>query len=196
MKWIARIIGAVAMLICVSGICYLLWTEEYRFLLKLDQGKVIEHLSLEYLRAWGIDTTDRPVYFHFYDPDCRYSNINISHLESVFDQYFGIADVYIVIRGELDTTEFREKHQLSKEINFLIDQQGSLTEQMGVSSIPRALLFDQQHHLYFEGNYTYGLSFCGASNIKQSAPINALSFLCKGNPPPLYLKVDGFSCSL
>lgn len=187
-------------LICalLFNILFLFWQEEYSHIFapqySINSERAIDQLDLS--DKWGIEFTDKPAYFHFYDPDCKFSEINADHLKGLFGPYQDEVSFYFVIQGSCeDTTQLRMKMALPSLLTFIEDPERELAAVLGASHTPMAMILEQGS-IYFQGGYSYGFSLCGSNNIKQSNPIVALDFVSKENPPPLLPKSPIFGCKI
>lgn len=187
------------MMLIFTCIAYVFWKEEFRYLLDIENSvELYDPENYMLLKDVGINIGEKPVFVHFFDPNCKYSVINIEHISSIFTSYSHDIDLYLVINADAldEGHELIEKHNLPKSTKVLMDPDGAISSICGVNSTPRAVIFNTDNSLYFEGNYTNGFTFCGANNIKQSIPAQALNFKLKGLSLPLYPLVSGYRCEL
>jgi len=94
---------------------------------------------------------DKPVFLHFYNPDCPCSRFNIPHFKSLVKQYGNKIQFVIVpvTPKKYKTEEILKKFDL--EIPVIFDT--TLATACGVYSTPQAVLLDTNRQLYFRGNY-------------------------------------------
>ena len=94
---------------------------------------------------------DKPVFLHFYNPDCPCSRFNIPHFKSLVKQYGNKIQFVIVpvTPKKYKLEEILKKFDL--EIPVIFDT--TLATACGVYSTPQAVLLDTNRQLYFRGNY-------------------------------------------
>ncbi|UXP32368.1 hypothetical protein N6H18_00060 [Reichenbachiella agarivorans] len=179
-------------------IMFLFWSEEYSHLQAKNSDVHYDVNNSPMINQLGVHIQEKPVYIHFFDPTCKYSRVNIEHLKGLFQSYTEQIDFYLVVRGGYDAIDqdLIARYDLPLSMTVVVDETGDLFALCGVSSTPRAVIFNPNSTLFFEGNYTNGFAFCGASNIKSSAPAVALQFKSKNYQAPLSPVVSGFSCAL
>jgi thiol-disulfide isomerase/thioredoxin len=94
---------------------------------------------------------DKPVFLHFYNPDCPCSRFNIPHFKSLVNQYGNKIQFVIV---PVTPKKYKPEEILKKfdlEIPVIFDT--TLAAACGVYSTPQAVLLDTNRQLYFRGNY-------------------------------------------
>jgi thiol-disulfide isomerase/thioredoxin len=93
----------------------------------------------------------KPVFLHFYNPDCPCSRFNMPHFKSLVNQYRNkIQFVIVPVTPKKYTAEaILKKFDLDLPVIF----DTTLATACGVYSTPQAVLLDTSHQLYFRGNY-------------------------------------------
>ena len=111
----------------------------------VSQGKLIKLKGL--LEA----NRSKPLFLHFFNPDCPCSRFNISNFKSLVKQYgHQVNFVIIVMNNKLYTAkEIQDKFDLNVPVLF----DTSIANSCGVYSTPQAVLLDTGHKLYYRGNY-------------------------------------------
>ena len=111
----------------------------------VSQGKLIKLKGL--LEA----NRSKPLFLHFFNPDCPCSRFNISNFKSLVKQYgHQVNFVIIVMNNKLYTAkEIQDKFDLNVPVLF----DTSIANSCGVYSTPQAVLLDTGHILYYRGNY-------------------------------------------
>jgi hypothetical protein len=111
----------------------------------VSQGKLIKLKGL--LEA----NRSKPLFLHFFNPDCPCSRFNISNFKSLVKQYgHQVNFVIIVMNNKLYTAkEIQDKFDLNVPVLF----DTSIADSCGVYSTPQAVLLDTGHKLYYRGNY-------------------------------------------
>jgi hypothetical protein len=137
-----------------SGIVTLFWYNEWVFALPtpvpknykaVRSGETI-HLSLGFMPK-----DNKPVFLHFFNPDCPCSKFNIPHVKSLIMQYGSEVNFAIVVMSKKKFTvkEIQEKFDVNTPVLF----DTAIALACGVYSTPQAVLMDASHKLYYRGNY-------------------------------------------
>jgi len=95
--------------------------------------------------------TDKPVFLHFYNPDCPCSRFNVPHFTSLVKSYGDKINFAIVpvTHRNITANEILKKFNLSVPVVF----DTTLAAACGVYSTPQAVILDTSRQLYFRGNY-------------------------------------------
>ncbi len=135
----------------------------------------------------------KPIFLHFFNPDCPCSRFNMAHFKSLVRQYGSRVDFVIVVMSRKSFTVQAIQDKFDVQLPVLFD--ASLATSCGVYSTPQAVILDRQHRLYYRGNYNSS-RYC--SDEKTSyAKIALAGFLNEQRRmafSPLALKAYG--CSL
>lgn len=96
-------------------------------------------------------TAHKPLFLHFYNPDCPCSRFNMTYFKTLVRKYHDSASFVIVPMSNkrLTAKEIQEATGLS--IPVLLDT--TLAAACGVYSTPQAVIIDTNHTLYYRGNY-------------------------------------------
>ncbi|WP_448702692.1 TlpA family protein disulfide reductase [Mucilaginibacter sp. AW1-3] len=151
---IRKLVVGVWLIILFSGIGVLFWYNELIYHLptpvpehykSVNNGTVIK-LGSEFNADLG-----KPVFLHFFNPDCPCSRFNITNFKALVRQFGGEVNfIVVVINNKRYTAEaIRDKFDLNIPVTF----DASLAPACGVYSTPQAVLLDAQHTLYYRGNY-------------------------------------------
>lgn len=95
--------------------------------------------------------TDKPVFLHFYNPDCPCSRFNVPHFTSLVKAYGDKINFAIVpvTRKNLTANDILKKFNIAVPVLF----DTTLPAACGVYSTPQAVILDTNRQLYFRGNY-------------------------------------------
>ena len=93
----------------------------------------------------------KPVFLHFFSPDCPCSRFNIANFRSLVKQYGAQVNFVVVVMNNKKYTPKAIQNKFDLDIPVLFD--ASLATACGVYSTPQAVLLDAQHTLYYRGNY-------------------------------------------
>lgn len=94
---------------------------------------------------------DRPLFLHFFNPDCPCSRFNITHFKSLVKQYGKEVDFRIVVMNNKDYTarEIQDKFDIQIPVSF----DSTIAVSCGVYSTPQAVIISADHKLFYRGNY-------------------------------------------
>lgn len=172
-----------------SGIFYIFWYNDWKYSLPTPVPKnyhVVRQGTFIDLKGKIATIENRPVFIHFFNPDCPCSRFNIPHFKSLVKQYGNkISFVVVVLNANYTAKQIRDKYDL--DIPVLFDS--SIAASCGVYSTPQAVLLDAGHRLYYRGNYNKN-RYCTnpTSNYAQIAIDSFLS----NNPTPV-LEASAFN---
>ena len=93
----------------------------------------------------------KPLFLHFFNPDCPCSRFNMSNFQSIVKKYASQVNFAIVIMNNKKYTAKAIQNKFNLNIPVLFD--ASIATSCGVYSTPQAVLLDTEHKLYFRGNY-------------------------------------------
>jgi len=93
----------------------------------------------------------KPVFLHFFNPDCPCSRFNISSFKSLVEQYGRRVNFVVVVMNNHYYTARQIQDKFDLKIPVLFD--ASLATACGVYSTPQVALLDAEHKLYYRGNY-------------------------------------------
>lgn len=140
----------------------------------------------------GVSTSvfNRPVFLHFFNPDCPCSRFNIAHVKKLVQQYSNKVDFKIVLVTSKRYTqkEIQEKFGISLPVL----QDTTLATLCGVYSTPQAVIIDNNHKLYYRGNYNRS-RYCSdnKTNYAQNALVSLLSKRYQFSFDPMAVKAYG-----
>lgn len=95
--------------------------------------------------------TNKPVFLHFFNPDCPCSRFNIAQFQSLVRKYGSQANFMVVVMSAKKFRPDEIQNKFDLDIPVLFDQ--ALATSCGVYSTPQAVILDKGHHLYYRGNY-------------------------------------------
>ncbi|MHA4741229.1 TlpA family protein disulfide reductase [Dyadobacter sp. MSC1_007] len=94
---------------------------------------------------------DKPVFLHFYNPECPCSRFNKSHFQSLVRRYGRQVRFVVVVLSDKSYSVEKIQDKIGLDIPVIFDQ--SLADRCGVYSTPQAVLVDNSQKLYYRGNY-------------------------------------------
>jgi len=192
-----RLIVSGVLLASLGGIVCLFWSQELKYALptpvpaNFHARAVAETIDLRELHHFD---KSRPIFLHFFNPDCPCSRFNIKHFKGLVAEYGSTVQVYAVIPAYADIDRARSMIDL-EQVTILQDQADSLASACGVYSTPQAVVIDARQKLFYRGNYNKS-RYCTTkeSNYAQIA----LQALVTGAAPPQFnaLATQSYGCEL
>lgn len=94
---------------------------------------------------------NKPLFLHFFNPDCACSRFNIAHFKTLVKKYGSEVSFMIVPVSKKKFTEKDIQEKFGLAVPVLPDT--SIAATCGVYSTPQAVIIDRGNHLYYRGNY-------------------------------------------
>lgn len=144
------------LLVLVLAVGALFWYNEWLYSLPTPvptSYKLVsanEHISVvDKLKA----DPSKPVFLHFFNPDCPCSRFNLPHFRELVKAYGDrvtfVAVPMIMLGLEYTDEEIRRK----LDVDIPVWREAGVAEAVGVYSTPQAVLITNGHDLYYRGNY-------------------------------------------
>jgi thiol-disulfide isomerase/thioredoxin len=191
-----KIILLLWLAILFGGISYLFWRNEYKYTLPTPVPVNYKAVAIgEPVNLNGkLGKTSKPVFLHFFNPDCPCSRFNIPHIESLVKKYGDKITFFIVVvakDAKYSGQDIQDKFDLT--IPVLFDK--AIADSCGVFSTPQAVILDAKRKLYYRGNYNR-TRYCadGKSNFAQMAIDSLLNK--SQNPSFDKLALKAYGCTL
>jgi hypothetical protein len=183
------------LLILLSGMVALFWYNDWKYQLPTPVPKNYKPASTGKLIPLNaqFNNNRKPVFLHFFNPDCPCSRFNITQFKSLVKEYSGEVDFMVVVMSPKTFTAEAIQDKFDLDIPVLFDP--ALATACGVYSTPQAALLDSRHRLYYRGNYNSS-RYCTDEKTNY-AKIAVRSLLLKQTElvfSPLALK--SYGCSL
>ena len=136
------------------GIIGLFWRNEWVYNLPTpvpENYKTVNPGSIIDFAGKFQSDNDRPLFLHFFNPDCPCSRFNITHFKSLVKQYDKEVDFRIVVMNNKDYTarEIQDKFDIQIPVSF----DSAIAVSCGVYSTPQAVIISADHKLFYRGNY-------------------------------------------
>ncbi len=141
--------------VLTACIVSLFWYNEWRYMqptpLPVNYHAVLPGASLDFT-PYKIVKTNRPVFLHFFNPDCPCSRFNITHFKQLVNKYKNQIqfEIVVVSKNKALTAE-KIRHTFSLQLPIHFDT--TLATVCGVYSTPQAVIVTANHKLYYRGNY-------------------------------------------
>lgn len=141
---------------------YTLWQQDWKWGLPtprpahLIQPPVGARLALpDTVTARWSASSGRPLFLHFFNPDCPCSRFNQDHVRDLIRARRGQVTIVAVIEPEGSIVSPRAVADAERDLGVpvLLDADGSLARMVGVYSSPQAVIATAAGALYYRGNY-------------------------------------------
>ena len=136
---------------------------------------------------------NKPVFLHFFNPDCPCSRFNIPYFKALVRKYGDKISFAVVVVNNSDYTaaEIQRKFDLDIPVSF----DSTLAAACGVYSTPQAVLLDATHRLYYRGNYNKS-RYC--TDTRSNYAQMAVDSLFNNVPRPLFTgyALKAYGCQL
>jgi hypothetical protein len=142
------------LMLLLSAVGALFWYNEWRYHLPTpippNYKPVVNGKLINVSGSLAADHT-KPLFLHFFNPDCPCSRFNISNFKLLVKQYGRQVNFVVVVMNNDRYTakEIQDKFGLDIPVSF----DASLAAACGVYSTPQAVLLDARRKLYYRGNY-------------------------------------------
>lgn len=135
----------------------------------------------------------KPVFVHFYNPECPCSRFNKKHFRSLVETYGKSVHFVVVVLSDKKYTPGFIQDKIGLQIPVLFDQ--SIATRCGVYSTPQAALIDTNQKLYYRGNYNAS-RYC--TEEKTAYAKIALDQLIKSKPEFQFdeLALKAYGCTI
>lgn len=94
---------------------------------------------------------NKPVFLHFFNPDCPCSRFNIDHFKSLVKNYHNRVNFAVVLMTDKPNSEEEVKKRFGITVPVIADS--TIAELCGVYSTPQAVVLNADRELYYRGNY-------------------------------------------
>jgi len=142
--------------IIASAITYIFWYQEWKYNLPtpvpsnyhaINSGTYVSIKNIH-----GLEHSSKPLFLHFFNPNCPCSRFNISHFKSLVKEYGNKIDFAVVAltsSSRYTEKDIQQKFDLSLPVVF----DSSYAAACGVYSTPQAALINTDKSLFYRGNY-------------------------------------------
>ncbi|MBT1710528.1 redoxin family protein [Fulvivirgaceae bacterium PWU5] len=139
------------------SIALLFWSQEMKYVMPTP---VPPHFVSQALTS-KVDFTllagyraGKPVYIHFFNPDCPCSRFNLKHFHSLASQFGNQVQVFAVIPAYADLARAQDMIGTDNPSVVIVqDHADSLASACGVYATPQAVVIDAERRLFYRGNY-------------------------------------------
>jgi len=183
------------MLLLCAAISVLFWQNEFKYNLPTPVPKNYHEIAMGSKIELKCCVTDtRPIFLHFFNPDCPCSRFNIPHVSGLIKKYGDQINFKIVVLNkQKDFTIEEIQKKFDAKIPVYFDE--GIAKSCGVFSTPQAVLLDGSRNLYYRGNYNK-TRYC--TNADSNYAQMAIDSLLKQTKSPSFdaLALRAYGCSL
>ena len=177
------------------AISVLFWKNEFKYSLPTPIPENYSAIAIgSKVNLKCCNTDSRPIFIHFFNPDCPCSRFNIPHVSSLIKEYGDRINFKIVVLNKEKTFTIEEIQQkFDAKIPVYFDE--NIAKNCGVFSTPQAVLLDASQNLYYCGNYNK-TRYC--TNADSNYAQMAIDALLKQTKTPSFdaLALRAYGCSL
>ncbi|MEQ9438264.1 MAG: hypothetical protein RIG62_04420 [Cyclobacteriaceae bacterium] len=181
------------LLTLLGGILSVFWYQQIQYLTPTITPINYHPVALETPVALSFleeRTQKRPIFLHFFNPDCPCSRFNQDHFRSLVKKYRDQVDFYTIVQAS-------EEEPLSEELGIPIisDSNGGIADACGVYATPQAVILNANSSLYYRGNYNKA-RYCTTRSTRFAEL--ALQAAIEQQPLPLAIQLAGmpYGCNL
>lgn len=178
------------------AISYLFWQNEFKYSLPTPVPKNYHDIAIgsrvDLGKCWI--SNNKPVFIHFFNPDCPCSRFNIPHVSGLIKKYGDQINFKIVVLNkQKDFTIEEIQKKFGADIPVYFDL--VMAQKCGVFSTPQAVIIDPSHNLYYRGNYNK-TRYC--TNADSNYAQMAIDSLLQQTKSPSFnaLALKAYGCSL
>jgi len=160
-SWLGLIFGGIIALFWYNSWKYQLPTPVPENYVSVNNGTLIKLPPEILLRSQAASKQTRlpesdhrqnkPVFLHFFNPDCPCSRFNLPHFKSLVKEYGHEMDFIVVVMNNTRYTTAQVKEKIGLDIPVSFDT--AFAKSCGVYSTPQAVILTKDSQLYYRGNY-------------------------------------------
>ncbi|MBN9385306.1 MAG: hypothetical protein J0H74_31400 [Chitinophagaceae bacterium] len=146
------------LILLLTGIAGLFWRSEWIYALPtpvpVNYHPVVTGTKIEWPgRTARTLPSGKPLFLHFFNPDCPCSRFNIPHFRDLVKRYGQQTNFAVVLMTNKHYTDddIRRRFDLPSYLSVFRDS--SIAAACGVYSTPQAVILDTGDRLYYRGNY-------------------------------------------
>jgi thiol-disulfide isomerase/thioredoxin len=186
------------LLILVIIVGGLFWYNEYIYSLPTPVPvsyklvKTSEHISIvDKLKA----DPAKPVFLHFFNPDCPCSRFNAPHFRDLVKKY-GDKMTFVAVPMVMLGQEYTDEEIRGKlGVDIPVWREPGVAEAVGVYSTPQAAVINTKNDLYYRGNYNKS-RYC--TDKRSNYAEIAIQSLLSNSPAPTLdaLALKAYGCTI
>lgn len=178
------------------AILVLFWQNEFKYSLPTPIPQNYHEIAMgsrvDLGKCWAAN--NKPVFIHFFNPDCPCSRFNVPHVSELIKKYNDRINFKIVVLNKQKNFTIEEiQKKFGAAIPVYFD--AAMAKKCGVFSTPQAVIIDPSQNLYYRGNYNK-TRYC--TNADSNYAQMAIDSLLKQTKSPSFdaLALRAYGCSL
>ncbi|HYD20861.1 MAG TPA: thioredoxin fold domain-containing protein [Flavipsychrobacter sp.] len=180
----------------LAGMSYLFWQNELKYTLPTpvpQKYAPVKTGEIVGLKTGVTRDANRPLFIHFYNPNCPCSKFNIPHVRSLMKKYGDRISFAVVVLSNQKFTETEIKDKFGGDVPVYFDKE--IANACGVYSTPQAVLLNEDNRLYYRGNYNKS-RYCTDKNSNYAQ--QALDSFLAHNSKPIFnhFALKAYGCEL
>lgn len=179
-----------------AGIAALFWYNEWKY--SLPTPVPVNYHAVAFGQTIAPDNklnfpNNKPVFLHFFNPDCPCSRFNITHFKSLVKQYGNRVNFAVVLLSDKYYTVKEVQQKFDLDVPVVVDP--AMAIKCGVYSTPQAAIINTDQKLYYRGNYNQS-RYC--TNEKTEYAKIALNGMLQHNTHLVFnqFALKSYGCSL
>ena len=184
------------LLLLFTGVIALFWYNEWRYSLPTPVPQ--NYRSISFGQHISPDSkltfkNNKPLFLHFFNPDCPCSRFNITHFKELVRQYGNSVNFAVVLMTDKYYSAEEVKTKFDLTVPVVVDS--DIAIKCGVYSTPQAAIINTDSKLYYRGNYNQS-RYC--TNEKSEYAKMALNGLLQHNQHLVFnqLALKAYGCTL
>ncbi len=174
------------LLVLAFGICYLFWHNAWKY--SLPTPVPDNYIAVNTGQHINIDAKldadkNKPVFIHFFNPECPCSRFNAPHFNSLVRKYGNVISFRVVVinkeKKNYAAGEIENRFGFTVPVSF----DSTIAADCGVYSTPQAVIINTDRSLYYRGNYNRA-RYC--TDTKSNYAQMAIDSLLNHNTNPLF----------
>lgn len=186
-----------------AAISFLFWHSEWKYSLptpvpegyqQVEPGKLINiSNNISENSITSIAKEQKPVFIHFFNPDCPCSKFNIPEFKALVKKHQDKIKFVAVALTDEQYTQEEIQDDLGVDIPVFFDE--SLADMCGVYSTPQAVILDKNYKLYYRGNYNKS-RYCTDKNTNFA--LMAIDSVLNNTPNPAFSEaaLTSYGCEI
>lgn len=144
---------AIWLTLLLAGVIALFWHNEWVYSLPTPVPKNYRPVAPgdEIRLAQELRAGTKPLFLHFFNPDCPCSRFNITHFKSLAEKYSDKVDFGIVVMSSQHYTVKDIQDRFGLPVPVFFDS--AIAVSCGVYSTPQAVIINSDNKLFYRGNY-------------------------------------------
>jgi len=142
------------LLVIATAISGIFWYNDWRYSLPtpIPQNYQPVKTGGEIKISWALNRDSaKPLFLHFFNPDCPCSKFNVNHFKSLVKEYQGRVNFAIVVMSSQPCSIKDIQQRFETSIPVYADS--AIAAACGVIATPQAAIIDARHRLWYRGNY-------------------------------------------